>query len=273
MHYFSLHLPNFVHLLHLISHRIFFNTKIRYALAHADAITAISDQVSKSIQSAGVSASRIVPIPNGVDIDRFRKPGTLNIHDYLGLPASTKIIVTVGNYRKLKGHEVLISAVNTARQKNPNLALVIVGARSAELDKSLPADSTEWLKFTGTIKLPLPGEEDVLVQLLQASEIYVSASVSNTAEGMSLAILEGLAAGCRVLATNISGNADLLADGKYGMLVPPNDAQALADGITSMINESDSIHQYQRLARERSDAYGWRSITEQYVALYEQLLR
>jgi glycosyltransferase involved in cell wall biosynthesis len=247
--------------------------KIQFALSRADAITAISDQVNKSLQNAGVDAKRITPLPNGVDVQRFQKPQSIDAREYFNLSSDSELIVTIGNYHRRKGHELLIQAVRDARECNRKLALVIVGATSDALKSSVESEGLQdWVKFAGTIRQPKPGETDIVAGLLQSAKAYVSSSISNTAEGMSLAVLEAMAAGACVIASNISGSADLLADGKYGLLVPANDAGALSKGILDVVTNNELRSNYQSMAAQRAREFSWEDITRRYLEVYESVL-
>ena len=249
------------------------NEKIRTALLGADAVTAISDQVAQSITDVGLPSEKITPISNGVDIDRFSATTELNIREKLQIPQQDRIVVTVGNYRPIKGHEVLIDAVRKLRKDGQAVSLVIIGAPSAELVNAAQASGEDtWLKFAGTIGLPQKGQADVLAAILQAADAYVSASINNSAEGMSLATLEAMAAGCAVVATNVSGNSDLLQQGAYGVLVEPNNSGAIATALNHMFDSNEESARLQAAAAKRARDFSWEQITKQYVALYQRVL-
>lgn len=247
--------------------------RIRWALSQADAVTSISNQVTLSLKDAGVCDTEITSIPNGVDIARFQSRQTVDVRAHFGLHPESKLIVCVGNYHVRKGHEVLIDAVAKARHEDQSLALLLVGVPKAELEQqSKQRGFSQWLKFTGAIALPDDENKDLLAAILQQAEMSVSSSITSTAEGMSLAVLESMAAECCIVASDISGNADLLAGGAYGVLVPPNNRGALAKAILDLSRDPERIAALKHAAKKRALQFSWEAITDQYESLYRRVL-
>ena len=249
-------------------------TRIKHALARADAITAISVGVENSLRTAGADAQKIHLIPNGVDAGRFSSSSTTD--DGLGLPARAKVITTIGNYHPRKGHEYLVRAMSVLAAEQPDAHLVIVGRGTEALAPMIrQMQLSDRILLAGALPVPLPGsaaeKDDRLAALLRRSAVYVSAGIGEGAEGLSLAILEAMAAGLPVVATRISGNRDIVVDGQNGLLVPPGDPPALAHALHRLLADEPCRQRCGAQARAAAMKLDWREVAGQYLALYEQL--
>jgi glycosyltransferase involved in cell wall biosynthesis len=254
--------------------------KIDYAVRAADLLTAISGSVEASLLEAGAYCERIRRIPNGVDLARFACPPIGNIFHWLNLPTNSRLIITVGNYRPIKGHDVLIRAMPSVLRERPDARLVIVG-RTSDVLETMVADLglREVVRFTGLIELPrrLTGNngsagehEDRLAGLYAGSEVYVSSGIGEGAEGLSLAVLEAMAAGLPVVATNISGNKDMVQPGENGYLVPPGDADALAAAVLRVLQNRQLRGAMASNARGVAARFEWKEIALRYLDAYRE---
>jgi teichuronic acid biosynthesis glycosyltransferase TuaC len=257
------------------------NRKIENALKCAEIVTAISDSVEASLRDAGCSAEKIRKIPNGIDIERFRAKNDHDIRQALGIAPDAKVILTVGNYHPRKGQDILIEAMPRILSQVPNAHLVVVGANQDALAQKVHALKLEQsvclaglLPFPASIKHGdrSKGPDDPLAALYCQSEVYVSASINKEAEGLSLAMLDAMAAGLPVVATRISGSSDIVIDSKTGFLVPPADHSELAESIiTALVHRDRSITmglQGQMVAQN----YHWREIANRYLAVYREAI-
>lgn len=257
-----------------------FKSKIEYALKKADALTAISDSIAASLREAGAPEEKIVKIPNGVDVERFNKNSQKDIRKWLNLPYDAKLIVAVGNYHLRKGHEILVKAMPHVLTSEPNARLVIVGRGNTALEPLIKKHNLEGkVVLTGSIAFPINITEqtpssanstDWLAALYASGEAYVSAGIDEGSEGLSLALLEAMAAGLPIIATNISGNRDLIQDRKNGLLVPPSDSEQIANAILHILNNKSSRDQLGMRAQKLAEQYRWQKIAQQYIAIYQK---
>lgn len=258
--------------------------KIEFSLQKAELLTAISDSVEDSLLGAGAPQGKIRKIPNGVDIDRFQSPvSTTDVRKWLQFPEDSRLIVTVGNYHPRKGHEVLIRAMPIILESEPRSRLVIVGRNSGELKPFLREFALEGkVKLTGPINFPSitsndsnflnSKKPDWLAGIYGSSEMYVSSGLGEGAEGLSLAILEAMAAGLPVVATNISGNRDIIKNGENGFLVPPDDPAHLAEAILWLLNDNQTRIRMGADAKDVAKGYGWQQIIQKYLAVYQEAI-
>lgn len=251
--------------------------KIQYALKLSDFTTSISDSVTDSIVNAGVQESKIKYIPNGVDLERFKIEQDIDVYTMFGIPKDSKIILSIGNYHPRKGHEVLIESVQQAIKQNPKIRLLVVGKSSDILIRKVQSENLdEFIKFTGQLKFPTiinNTEPDILVALMQHSDIYITASIGEGSEGLSLALLEAMSSGLCIIATDISGNRDIINNDKNGIIVPPSSPEEMCKAILNILADENKLLQLQDNARETVQEYGWIEIAKKYISLYESCIR
>jgi glycosyltransferase involved in cell wall biosynthesis len=258
------------------------NRKIRYSLNRADITTAISDDIERSLLNAGASKSKIRRIPNGVDIERFQGETSVDLRERLELPRKSRLIVTVGNYRLCKGHEIVIRAMPIILSQEPNVRLIIVGKNNEILNPLIHELGLQnKVRLTGSISVPIvervrDGTEsckenaDLLAATYLSSHVFVSAGIAEGAEGFSLAVLEAMASGLPVVGTDISGNRDIIQNGKNGILAQPNNPESLAEGVLQMLQNEKSRIRMGAKAREVAKKYSWCEIALKYLAVYEE---
>jgi glycosyltransferase involved in cell wall biosynthesis len=166
---------------------------------------------------------------NGIDVEGFRvgPPAPAAKLDW-GLDGARPVIGTVGRLERRKGHDVLLAAFERLRARRPAPQLLVVGdgpeavtlARRAEA-LGIAAD----VRFTGTI--------DDVRPALAAMDLFV---LPSREEGMSNALMEAMAAGRPIVATDVGGNGEVLDRGRLGVLVPSDDASALAAAMDALLD-------------------------------------
>jgi glycosyltransferase involved in cell wall biosynthesis len=249
--------------------------KIRWALQQTDYATAISKSVVDSLRDAGLPPAKIVEIPNGVDVARFRRCVEFDVHKYLDIPRDSLLVVSVGNYHPRKGHELLISSVREAARVVPNLRLVIVGGRPDKLSQLVADEGIDHLiKFTGSLPYPVPGDKrpDILVALLKASSIYVSSSIGEGSEGLSLALLEAMSVGVCVVASDVSGNRDVIVENQNGRLVPSKSVEHLAAALVWLSRNDAERRRLGRAGQQCVEQHSWSAIAARYLSLFEHAI-
>jgi glycosyltransferase involved in cell wall biosynthesis len=249
--------------------------KVDYAVRNADLLTSISRTVRSAIEQVGGDALPIWDVPNGTDLARFHGERNPGIRAAFDVPADARIVLTVGNYFRRRGFEELVAAMQQVGQRDPRAHLVIVGRGTGVLTpliESLGLSSR--VTLTGPMALPsmmVDGgpRHDPLADLYKEAELYVSAGMADAAEGLSLALLDAMAAHLPIVATRISGNKDVISDRSTGLLVEPGCGEALADGILALLQDERLAATLADHARSHAESYGWPAIAERYLAGYE----
>ena len=226
----------------------------------ADCMVAINSTIIDELQAAGVPEERIVVIPNGVETGGIPEKTDYRLN-------RTITVIFVGRLHPQKGLDILLSAFKEASSQRPHLVwrLWILGEGSlyAELTaevKRLELD--EMVKFHGQV--------DSVSAYLAKADIFVLPSRS---EGMSNALLEAMTHGLPSIATNISGNTDLIQDGKNGLLVEPDDPKDLTEKLIRLADNDQLREHVGRAARRTIEVtYDIEHVADQYRQLYQALL-
>ena len=253
--------------------------KLKYRILrklHAPLVThyiALSHQLSAYLQEqVGIGRNRITEIPNGVDAQRFAPAA--NKHDgrrrlIPGLADDAIVVGTVGRLEAVKDPVNLVAAVASVCDKRPDLRdrlrLVIVG------DGSLKQEVAELAKRRGlTDKVLLTGLRDDVPEILAAFDLFVSPSL---AEGFSNTILEAMACGLPVVATDVGENSRLVVDGRTGRIVPPADAESLGAAIAAYCGSLDRMREDGAEARRQVEReFTIDRMVASYQAVYDRCL-
>ncbi|MGH7680500.1 MAG: glycosyltransferase, partial [Candidatus Eiseniibacteriota bacterium] len=235
-------------------------------------VCAVSKDLAEEIvRDWGVPREHVARIPNGVDLELFRRADRPEaVREELGLAPSDRVVMNTGGFRTIKDHPTLLRAFAVVRRSVPEARLVLVGAGNpreprAGLD-TLAAELgiSDAVRFAG-IRKDVP-------RLLQVCDVYVN---SSRFEGMSNTILEAMAAGRPVVATNVGGNPELVEDGVSGFLVPPGGDAALADRIVELLRDPTLAGRLGaaglgRIEREHSMEGMVRAYTELYEKVWSE---
>jgi glycosyltransferase involved in cell wall biosynthesis len=259
--------------------------KIVHAVREADIVTAISKTIQSLLIEAGAHPDRVRHIPNGVDTARFDSPPAKAIRAWLKVDEDARLLVTVGKYNPRKGQEYAVRAMPIVLSVEPRARLIIVGENTtALLPLIVELGLEDKVVLTGGVPPPpsalLVGaaragalhEHDRYAEILCSSELYVSAGTERDAEGLSLAVLEGMAARLPIVATAISGNVDIVTDGGNGVLVEPANVESLANGIIRVLAAPQAQAAMRDAARQTALHHAWINVARQYAKAYEEAI-
>jgi glycosyltransferase involved in cell wall biosynthesis len=239
----------------------------RLTVSQVNGFVAVSDQVREAIiEEIGPIYSNVFTIPNGVDIRRFEVPGDrAALCNDLGLSPDAYLFVTVGRLTEQKGHRYLIEAARDVVVAHPCAHFLFIGdgeLRVALANQAAEADIASHVHFLGV-------QSDV-PSLLAAVDAFVLPSLW---EGLSVALLEAMAAGKPIIATAVSGTIDVLQDGTTGRVIPPGDSRALTTAMTQFLDDSDAARKLGHAAKSYVAAhYSAQVQAERYLALYRELI-
>ena len=204
------------------------------ALNSADRVFSVSESLKRHACSLGVPSQKIQVIRNGVDIAKFCPIGKNEARNYLKIPQNSKVLITVGSLVPRKGQHRIISILPELIKYYPNLIYLIVGGNSPEGDSStylkkqvskLKLD--EHVYFVGSV------HHHQLNRYLSASDLFVLAS-SN--EGLANVLLEAMAVGLPIIATNVGGAQEIIND-DVGIVVPFNNSEALLEALRKALDQ------------------------------------
>lgn len=205
-------------------------------------------------------------IYNGVaPLPPVSKEEQRRIRAELGIRPNEFVLGIVGSLYPVKRHVHLFQALPTIIKECPNTRLLVIGRGDLEVD--LKEQAHRLGIDREVLFLGLRNDVPLLLSLL---DVFVLPSLS---EGLSMAILEAMAAGKPVVASKVGGNPELVAEGQTGYLVPPQDSVALADRVLKLLKAPDRVRQFGAAARERvSQHFSHERMIAQYQDLYERRL-
>jgi glycosyltransferase involved in cell wall biosynthesis len=226
---------------------------------------AVADEVRASIQQLyGYPDPPL--IPNGIPTDEYapdhdRRAQWRQAH---GIEPHATVLVHVGRFAPPKNHALLVEAFAQVRANTP-LYLLLVG--SGELEGAV-REQVAQLGLEGRVRF-LGVRADV-AEILNASDVFV---LSSRWEGNPMSVMEAMASGLPVVSTAVGGVPELVRDGETGLLVPSEDAGALARAIQALVDDSARRQAMGAAARQHAVAsFDIRHTVRGYEQLYEALL-
>ncbi|HEY4098731.1 MAG TPA: glycosyltransferase [Baekduia sp.] len=226
----------------------------------------VSDATVSELVALGVAPrARFTAVPVGLELEPFLavEPATGGLRDELGAGPETLVATFVGRLVAIKRVELLIAAVQRAREAGADVRLAIAG--DGELRAELEARAAP---LGGAVRFL--GFRDDIAALAAGTDVAV---LSSDNEGTPVALIEAAAAGVPAIATDVGGVADIVLDGTTGWLVAPGDPAALAGALVAAAGDRAGLRRRGLAAREHvRDRYGAARLVADVDALYVTLL-
>jgi glycosyltransferase involved in cell wall biosynthesis len=225
-------------------------------------LVAVSTDIQAFLRTRlGLDHVRVVP--NGIDLERPARGDRERGRRAIGVGPEAIVVGNVGNLYPVKGHRALVAAL---AELDPNVHLAIAGRGAEEAGlRSLAGD------LGIAARVHLLGYREDTPDLLAASDIYALPSLY---EGQSLALIEAMAAGLPVVATEVGGNPEVLGRSEVeGLFVPPSDPAALARALARMAADRALRARLGAAARARARSeFSLDAMLGRYRALYDEVL-
>jgi glycosyltransferase involved in cell wall biosynthesis len=233
------------------------------SIRRADALMACSANIADLTAGYyGVPRESIAVVHCGVDADAFRPPPR---------PAGSgrPTVLFVGNIVGNKGVEVVLEAVLRLRSKYPDIRFQILGGRSAMLEDFQARVSAEGaeanFEFPGFI------ERAALPRFYQEADVFCSPAQYEG--GVANVFIEAMACGCPVVASTAGGGPEAVAEGETGLLVPPNDVEAVVRALDRLLADAPLRRRMGRAARQRVEEYfAMDKYIQRVLAVYHQAI-
>jgi len=223
-----------------------FLDKITSPLCHV--IYSCSEAVTEFlVRDVGIKREIIVTVPNGIEVNSFSvEVDRKKKFKELGLNLGTKIVGTVSRlYEPTKGIKILLEASKIVQSKMDSELLIVGSGKDEKPLKKIAEDLG--------IKALFLGERDDVAEILRVMDVFVLPSLS---EGFPVVILEAMAAGLPVVATDVGGSREVVLDGKTGFLVEPGNPDKLAEKIKELL-ENDEM-------RKKFGEAGFKRVKEKF---------
>ena len=202
-------------------------------------------------------------IPNGIDSKRFH-PDILPIEEF----SDDKInILFVGRMEARKGFNYLLKAYKRVKQEIPNSRLIAVGPGTRlrhKYEKHVRQNGLKDVVFIGYA----PYSE--LPRYYKTADIVCAPATGR--ESFGIVLLEAMAVGKPLIASNIEGYASVLSDGVQGLLVPPKNAEKLAEALLSLMTDESRQQQMGARGKATASEYDWEHIAQRVVDFYLKIL-
>ncbi len=245
-------------------------------LRQSDRLIAESDASrDHMVRDYGVDAERIQVIPCGVDPSIFQAQDRRQARQTLGLP-DTPLLLFVGRLQPLKGIDTLLRSAHDVRQTYANLQVVVVGG-GVDADDEHEREERQRLRaltarlgMTPQVQFIPAQPQEVLAQYYAAADVFVMPSHY---ESFGMVVLEAMACGTPVVASQVGGLASTVRHGQTGLLAPVGDEQAFAHAIRQLLSSPSLWHAMSRAGQRRAQEFTWPRIVKRTQRLYRHLLR
>lgn len=239
-------------------HNEFLRTSVLMGLA--ERVIAVSNAVQASMVRRGIPESKLRVVCNGT----LGSPRTRPIEQYESLALQQPAIVTVAGMYRRKGIAELIKAFEQIAHLFPQAHLYIVGNGPDRLLFEGMASETavaERIHFEGFQREPQ--------RYLRSCDIFVLASHHDPCP---LVLSEAREAGCAIIGTQVDGIPEALDHGQAGLLVPPNDSDALAKTLTQLLGNSDVLHEWKQRAHQGLERVSVNRVLQETLSVYDELV-
>lgn len=218
------------------------------------AVIAVSGPIAAELSRLGVAPDRLHIVRNGVDIPEAAPAGTVTPD-----PTGRLRVVSVGRLTRQKGHDLLITALGYLRASGHDVELVIAGEGR---DRDRLAAQGRGLPVT------LLGHVDEVPAVLATADVVC---LPSRAEGLPLALLEAMAAGCACVATDVGDVTTAVGDA--AVVVPPQDVTSLVDALATLFDDRAGRQSLGTRARQRSRAFDVRRTAAHVTRIHGGLAR
>jgi len=248
--------------------------RIKRRCMQADALIGQSRAIQRELIAAGYPRPRIHYLPIGVAPAPVADPearaaarrALTGVNPALHSTPSTRLAVYTGRLDEAKGLGELVAAWPAVLTRHPGARLWLAGEGPYQAALEEQIESRD---LAG--RIVLAGVFDDVDELLAAADLFV---LPSREEGMSRALLEAMAAGLPIVASDIPGNRNLVSDGEHGLLVPPGDVDALSAAVCRLLDEPEPAGRLGAAARDRlQNEFSLAAMAEKHLALFETLLR
>lgn len=202
-------------------------------------------------------------IPNGVDTERF----STRIEPYPKLRDGVPTILFVGRMDPRKGARFLFGAMPYLEKKLPQYRIVVVGTgwMRKVYDKFIPLTLQHRVQFAGY------ASPEELPRYYRSADIFCSPALGGESQGIVL--LEALASGTPIVASDIEGYRWVIEPGRHGLLVPPKSPRHIAEALIDVLSSPARHEAMARACREHALTYAWPKMVDQIEPIYEEAVR
>jgi len=252
--------------------RGFFSRKINKILTHITDIMAVNAHSIKDylVNIEGINPDKVVVVRNWFDFEKFdealRRANVSQMRKEFGIGEGDIVVCTVARLAEQKDHATLLKAARIVLDRESRVKFLLVG--DGPLREELEALRKSLHLENGVI---FAGRREDIPEILAACDIVALSSIR---EGLPNALIEGMAAGKPIVATNIDGNVELVKDGENGFIVPPKEPQLFAEALLKLVQDEGLRGRMGQAARKFvEENFDRQKAIERLLEVYRELLR
>lgn len=238
----------------------------RFHLRFMDRVIAVSGAQAEKVHRCGVRKERVRVIHNAIDPERFVDPDPryrTKLEKFFRSPKS-HIIAAAGRLSPEKGFDVFLAAAARVLEAQPGVGFVLFGHGAM---KPVLQQQVTFLGLGSSVVLA--GYRNDLDRFIPQLDLFVLPSYT---EGLPNVVLEACAGGVPVIATEVGGTPEVIADGTSGWLVPPGDPDALANKILEALEDEERLREIGFMGRQRVlEEFTFPAQVAEYLKLFEEL--
>lgn len=243
---------------------IFYETVDALFLRFFDRVVGVSDEIVSTMRDRGIESPLL--IPNGIDVNKFSiRPKSDELLKKYNMKEDAIIIGMVSILSPVKGHRYSIQAMEKVVRTFPNAYLLIIG------DGPLKDELTQLVeRLHLESNVLFAGRQNNIPEFLSIMDIFL---LSSLAEGLPMALLEAMASGKAVIATDVGENGKVINNGINGYLVPPSNVDEIVKKLTLLIKDKSAIIKFGRNARNCvEEKYSSSIMSKNYCDLYDSVI-
>ncbi|MDD5687076.1 MAG: glycosyltransferase [Elusimicrobia bacterium] len=246
------------------SRRVDFNIKSRWKYKSVNKIIAISEGVKKVLLEDRIPEHKISVVYSGVDLKRLENVSGDYLYEEFKIKKGQVIVGTVGALAGHKNYKNFIKSAEIVKKVIPEAIFFVVG--KGELEQELKEYARE-LNMSDSIIFT--GFRNDIPQILSIFTIFV---LSSYKEGLCTSIIDGMASGLPIVATDVGGVGELVNNGVNGFLVPSRNPELLAEKIIKIIKEKDLWKKYSEASKIKSKEFSKEKMVDGTERIYTGLL-
>jgi glycosyltransferase involved in cell wall biosynthesis len=237
-------------------------------LKRADRILTVSKETMKYVLSLGADKTKTSVMYNGVDTSCFQSANKKQSRQKLGLPQDRKIVFSARRLVYKNGLDTLLESAQVLAKSHPEVLFVVAGKGPS---RSLIEDRIQELGIQKNIQLAGFVPDELLPVYYGAADLFLLPSASG--EGLPLVLFEAMSCGLPVVATTVGGTPEIVEHMQNGVLVPPQDPQAMADGMCKLLADNQTTIEIGKQAKEYIlSKLSWKENARQLLQVYQQFL-
>ncbi len=240
-----------------------------------DAIISVSESYKENVLKQNLKPRKLRRIYNGLDVEQIENlidhKASEEFRNYLGLRTGQPVVGIIGNIDKWKGQHVLISAIKQVKKFYPDIKCLIVGKPVLRAGLYMDELQNDVKNSCLEDNVVFTGFRTDVANILNLFDILVHASIEP--EPFGRVLLEGMALGKPIIATNAGGPVEIVVDDVTGLLVPMNDPASMANAITTLLgNPAKAIEMGKRGKERLMSTFSTNKTVSEIEKLYEEIL-